>query len=258
MNLQQGDCLELLKTLPDNSVDMVLTDPPYALLNFRWDKSIDFKQIWQQLNRITKDDSIIALFGCEPFSTEIRMSNFTQYKYGWYWQKDNCGGFMNAKRCPLKMIENIMIFAKKTPRYNPQGLIVFDKQMFNENRDALKERRGGDGAFYTLSEKRRTYVRKFTNYPKNLIAFSINKEPKRGLHPTQKPVSLLEYLIKTYTHENETVLDFTMGSGSTGVACINTGRNFIGFELDEHYFGVASDRINKAKHEHETRNYPSL
>lgn len=113
MNLQQGDCLELLKTLPDNSVDMVLTDPPYALLNFRWDKSIDFKQIWQQLNRITKDDSIIALFGCEPFSTEIRMSNFTQYKYGWYWQKDNCGGFMNAKRCPLKMIENIMIFAKK-------------------------------------------------------------------------------------------------------------------------------------------------
>lgn len=249
IQLHHGDCLEILKQIPDDSVDLVLTDPPYAVLQLKWDKLIDSEKLWQELNRITKEDGVVALFGIEPFATQMRHSNFKNYKYDWYWQKNNVAGFVNAKKRPLKIIENIMIFSKKPPRYNPQGLIRLDKKIQTKGDAKLKNKRGGDGALYSCGEKANEYVQEFTNYPKHLLQFGNLQEKDRGLHPTQKPVALLEYLIKTYTQDGETVLDFTMGSGSTGVACVNTGRKFIGIELDDHYYQVAKNRIAEAQHE---------
>ncbi len=227
INLMQGDCLELMKTIPDGSVDMILTDPPYGTTACKWDSVIPFEPMWAQLKRIIKPNGAIVLFGSEPFSSALRMSNIKQYKYDWVWKK-RAVNFLNAKKQPLREVENILVFNSLV--YNPQGLIYSPKV---NKRSNSTETNGAHG-LSNLSE--------YTNYPKNILEF----KNERGLHPTQKPVPLLEYLIKTYTQENETVLDFTCGSGSTLVAAKNLNRSFIGIELDEKYFEIAKERIENA------------
>lgn len=227
ITLLNGDCLELMKTIPDGSVDLILTDPPYGTTACKWDSVIPFDLMWVELKRIIKHNGAIVLFGSEPFSSALRMSNIKQYKYDWVWKK-RAVNFLNAKKQPLREVENILVFNSLV--YNPQGLIYSPKV---NKRSNSTETNGAHG-LSNLSE--------YTNYPKNILEF----KNERGLHPTQKPVALLEYLIKTYTNESETVLDFTMGSGSTGVACVNTGRKFIGIELDKNYFNIAKQRIESA------------
>lgn len=231
----KGDCLERMKEIPDKSIDLVLTDPPYGTTACKWDSVIPFDKMWEELKRIVKNEkSAIVLFGSEPFSSALRMSNIKEFKYDWIWDK-NCGtDFGNANKKPLYSYENIPVFCSKAPRYYPQGLKEFKK----------KNKRGATGEAHGVTGfKSGTYIQEYTGYPRQILQFS--KTGKR-LHPTQKPVELLEYLIKTYTLENETVLDFTMGSGSTGVACKNLNRNFIGIERDEKYFEIAKNRIENA------------
>jgi site-specific DNA-methyltransferase (adenine-specific) len=244
MNLMQGDCLELMKTIPDGSVDMVLTDPPYQLTNWtnpmQWDKVLDLTEVWHEIKRITKPTSAVCLFGNEPYSTTQRNSNPTMFKYDVIWVKNKVTGPMNAKVKPLKSYEVISVFStgKTSPgrdgnmKYYPQGLKRVDKEVKNtkSSRSVMSDRP-------SIKPK---YVQEFTNYPKDLVYFDCES----GLHPTQKPVALMEYLIKTYTNYGETVLDFTMGSGSTGVAAKNLNRDFIGIELDENYYNIAKERIN--------------
>ena len=244
IQLYNGDCLELMKNIPDGSVDLVLTDPPYGTTACKWDSVIPFEPMWEQLNRIIKPNGAICLFGSEPFSSALRMSNIKNFKYDWIWKKDQAAGFVNAKNAPLKTHEVISVFSygtiangsKNKMEYYPQDLIEINKTRKVDKKDGtfLGARKNQDG---------KQYVQKYKNFPQSIIYFSRD----RGLHPTQKPVALLEYLIKTYTNEGETVLDFTCGSGSCGVACINTNRNFIGIELDKGYFDIAENRINEAQ-----------
>ena len=235
-NIYQGDCLEVMKNIPDKSVDMILCDLPYGTTQCKWDSIIPFNSLWEHYNRIIKNNGAIMLFGSEPFSTILRMSNIKNYRYDWIWRKTKAQGFLNCKKMPLKDYENICVFYKKQPIYNPQGLKFgsfnnFRKSKINKNEDV-----------YGKERKFPTSIA--SNYPKQIIKFS-NKSGKGNLHPVQKPVELLEYLIKTYTNEGETVLDNCMGSGSTGVACVNTNRNFIGIELDEGYFKIAEQRLKE-------------
>lgn len=235
--IMQGDCLELMKEIPDGSVDMILCDLPYGTTRNKWDTVIPFGPLWEQYKRIIKENGAIVLFSQMPFGAAVIMSNPSMFRYEWVYQKPNATGFLNANRMPLKSHENILVFYKALPTYNPQkwkgnpykaksgnttskNYGEFDGEWHTENKDGLR-------------------------YPVDIIKF--NKE--HGLHPTQKPVALLEYLIKTYTNEGETVLDNCMGSGSTGVACANTGRRFIGIELDENYFDIAKKRIEEAYNE---------
>lgn len=228
-----GDCLELMKDIPDNSVDMVLTDPPYGTTACKWDSVIPFEPMWEQLKRITKDNGAICLFGSEPFSSHLRLSNLKMFKYDWYWIKNTVTGYGNANKQPLRNIEIISTFYKKPAFYAPQGLRKYNKK---NTRGRHSESLGKNGL------KKNDYIQKYTNYPRQSL--SVDHVARNKIHPTQKPVALLEYLIKTYTFEGETVLDFTMGSGSTGVACKNLDRNFIGIEKNEKYFNIAKDRIN--------------
>ena len=233
--LGQGDCLELMKHIPDGSVDMVLTDPPYQTTQNKWDIIIPLEPMWEQLKRIIKPNGAIVLFGSEPFSSALRMSNIKQYKYDWIWDKVKTGNPLNAKIMPLNRTENIMVFIKgknfyypiKTPRDKP-------KSSGNVTEGSVR-------CFQGVKQENKIYTEK---YPTNLLTFS-NANQKGKLHPTQKPVALLEYLIKTYSNEGETVLDFTAGSMSTAIACINTNRNGIMIEKDEHYFKVGSERVKK-------------
>ena len=243
INLMHGDCLELMKNIPDGSVDMILADPPYGTTACKWDSVIPFEPMWAELKRIIKPNGAIVLFGSEPFSSALRMSNIKQYKYDWVWEKSKVGNVFNCKNAPQKNFENIMIFSngtiangsnKKMP-YFPQGLI--DVSITKKNQRKVSD--VGTIANRPSRKNGSEYTQTKTNYPRQIIKF--NNE--QGLHPTQKPVALLEYLIKTYTQENETVLDFTMGSGSTGVAAKNTSRKFIGIELDDKYFSIAKERI---------------
>ena len=246
VNLMQGDCLEMMKTLPDGCVDMVLTDPPYQLTNWtnpmQWDKVLDLTSVWEEINRVSKYGVAVCLFGNEPYSTTQRNSNPSMFKYDIIWVKNKVTGFMNAKVKPLKSYEVISVFStgKTSPgrqgnmKYYPQGLIKKDKQVKNSknSRSVLSDR----------PSLKDSYKQEYTNYPRDVLCFDCES----GLHPTQKPVALMEYLIKTYTNEGETVLDFTMGSGTTGVAAKNLNRNFIGIELDEGYFNTAKERIESA------------
>lgn len=249
MKLYKGECLDIMKTIQDKSIDAIITDPPYGTTACKWDSVIPFEPMWKQLNRIIKPKGAIVLFGGEPFSSALRMSNIKNYKYDWIWDKINGSNFLNAKRQPLRSNENISVFYKKQPTYNPQ---LIDRHKKNI-RDPKKQYGNGVGTVYRdtkpkymFNEGREIPLTK--GYPKNIISIN-NKEnelhPTKVLHSTQKPVALLEYLIKTYTNENETVLDFTMGSGSTGVACVNTNRNFIGIEMDDNYFNIAKKRIEE-------------
>jgi DNA modification methylase len=244
--LYKGDCLEEMKKIPDGSVDLVLTDPPYGTTACKWDTVIPFEPMWEQLNRIIKDKGAIVLFGSEPFSSALRMSNIRRYKYDWIWDRDRPFGVFLAKIQPLRTYENISVF--NAGYYYP---IMRDarpdriRPLSKANKEGSKNNIAGCDNCTVASDYDPT-----KRYPENIIRISsYSKEcnSSRRLHPAQKPVALLEYLIRTYTQPGETVLDFTMGSGSTGVACVNTGRKFIGIELDEHYFGIAQERISNAQ-----------
>ena len=228
MQLFNNDCLKVLPTIPDKSIDLILTDPPYGTTQCKWDNIIPFEPMWNELKRIIKDNGCIALFGSEPFSSCLRTSNIKWFKYDWVWQKGQGTDFQLCKYKPLKNYELISIFGKKIT-YKPQGLIEINK---------IKKAKKGSFKL-GLEKNTNKHIQRFKNYPTQIIKF----KNERGLHQTQKPIALLEYLIKTYTNENDTVLDFTMGSGSTGVACKNLNRNFIGIEKDEKYFDIAKQRI---------------
>ena len=239
IQLYNGDCLELMKNIPDGSVDLVLTDPPYGTTACKWDSVIPFEPMWEQLNRIIKPNGAICLFGSEPFSSALRMSNIKNFKYDWIWEKTKASGHLNAKIMPLKAHETISVFLKEKCFYYPQGLHPVSKiQKKKDTKTTI-----GNG-YSSYGKNNKTTVQSVGGYPRSVLKFS---KPSKSLHPTQKPIALLEYLIKTYTNEGETVLDFTMGSGSCGVASVNTNRNFIGIELDKGYFDIAEKRIKEAQ-----------
>lgn len=228
--IKQGDCLELMKEIPDKSVDLILCDLPYGTTQNKWDTVLDLEKLWGGYNRIVKDNTPIVLFSQMPFTATLVKSNFPLFKYEWIWQKQQGTGYLNAKKMPLKAHENILVFYKKLPLYNPQMRTGFKPY-------TCKSGKGSDNYHEQISV---VTVSNGERYPIDILEFSRDKQK---LHPTQKPVALLEYLIKTYTNEGATVLDNCMGSGSTCVACINTNRNYIGFELNENYFNIAKERI---------------
>jgi len=243
INLMHGDCLELMKAIPNNSIDMVLTDPPYGTTACKWDTVIDFDMMWKELKRITKDNGAICLFGSEPFSSALRVSNIKMFKYDWIWNKKRITAPFLAKIQPLRQHEIVSVFYRKQCLYNPQPTKKSTVKSFSK-----KEMRDGKGEVYGGMKRSGIRNENEYGYPKtilNCIPVVTNMSKEKFIHPTQKPVALLEYLLKTYTLENETVLDFTMGSGSTGVACKNLNREFIGIELDDKYFNIAKDRINE-------------
>lgn len=229
-----------MNEIPDECIDLILCDLPYGMTACKWDSIIPFNSLWSQYNRIIKSNGAIVLFSAQPFTTKLINSNLKDFRYCWYWEKNNVTGFSYARYQPMRCIEDICVFYKKMPSYNPQGLKKLDKP---------KKRKGKqtEGGVYDSETLSNDYVSYYTNYPKHLIKF-VNEASsnKMRFHPTQKPVALLEYLIKTYTNKGETVLDNCMGSGSTGVACVNTGRKFIGIELDNKYYEIAKQRINNA------------
>jgi len=235
-NIKQGECLELLKMLPDNSIDAVITDPPYGTTACKWDAIIPFGSMWHQLVRVTKPNGTIVLFASQPFTSTLVCSNLKMFKYSWVWEKEQGVNFQLAKKQPLKVHEDVCVFYTSQKTYNPQGLQ--DCEIVKSNKG-----KGGNLGHCSSETKRRTYKQTKTGYPRTVQKFLRD----RGQHPTQKPVALIEYLIRTYTNEGETVLDFTMGSGTTGVACVNTNRKFVGFELDETYFQIAEKRILEAQ-----------
>lgn len=246
--LLKGDCLELMKYIPDKSISLILTDPPYGTTACRWDTVIDFELMWDQLNRVVKPDGVIALFGGEPFTSKLICSNINNFKYRLTWDKMQGSGYLNSKKRPLTRVEDICIFSyvklgKST--YNP---IMSDKEK-SKIRDTGERKPCEKSTYGKHSSKLSPNYDKTKSHPTDIIQFSSKQAECNSLnriHPTQKPVSLLEYLIKTYTEENETVLDFTMGSGSTGVACANTNRRFIGIEMEDKYFDIANDRIKES------------
>ena len=232
-----------MKTLEPGSIDLVLTDPPYGTTACKWDSVIPFEPMWAELKRVRKPNAAIVLFGSEPFSSHLRMSNIKEFKYDWVWEKNRPVGFVNAKLRPLAITEVVSVFSDgKTAngslnmRYYPQGIIKVEKMVRSPSKPKNENS-------YSRPSHKKIFFQENGNYPRTILKFS---KDENGLHPTQKPVALLEYLIKTYTLEGETVLDFTMGSGSTGVACKNLNRKFIGIEKDEKYFQIAKARINAA------------
>ena len=322
--LQQGDCLELMKNIPDGSVDLVLTDPPYGTTACKWDSIIPFEPMWEELKRITKTNGVFLFFGSEPFSSLLRLSNIDMFRYDWIWEKPKGSGFLSAKKLPLKNHEIISVFyldkAEVTGRsekfknlrdwfyserlktglstkeinsmlgnrmsshyftkgvqftipteenYKKLQATGFFKKPYDEIKsefDSLANgceitynpqmskgkpytcKQGYVGEYLGGGENRVLTVNSGERYPVSVI----KENMQTGSHPTQKPVALLEYLIKTYTNEGETVLDFTMGSGSTGVACVNLNRNFIGMELKREYFDISRERINNARFNQQT------
>ena len=238
------DCLEGMKKIPDKSVDMILADLPYQVTACKWDTIIPFEPLWEHYERIIKDNGAIVLTGQEPFSSHLRMSNIEDYRYDWKWDKVVGSNFINAKRMPLKVYEDVMIFYKRQPTYNPQMVL-------REERNFRVSGKSGNTSNRVNGVKQLSGVASNkTKYPTNKIEINrLEKElnSKHVIHPTQKPIALFEYLIKTYTNEGETVLDNCMGSGTTAIACINTNRNFIGFELDETYYNLSLQRIAEVK-----------
>ena len=232
IELYNGDCLELMKNIPDKSIDMILCDLPYGKTRNKWDSIISLDKLWEQYNRIIKDNGAITLFAQTPFDKVLGVSNLKMLKYEWIWEKEQGTGFLNAKKMPLKNHENILIFYKKPPIYNPQ---------MKKGKPYTLERNT-----FTVNYGKQVDMVRTENtgerYPLTILKF---KRDKEKLHPTQKPIALLEYLIKTYTNEGEIVLDNCMGSGSTGIACLRTNRNFIGIEKDDKYFDMAYNRINE-------------
>lgn len=235
IKLTHGNCLDTMSLIPDGSVDMVLCDLPYGTTQCKWDVVIPFDKLWEQYNRICKDNAAIVLTGTEPFSSNLRLSNVKNYKYDWVWDKVKGTGFLNAKKQPMRNHELVSIFYKKQCTYNPQKTTGHKKKVAVKGVHLQTDVYGDlTESFYSSDER----------YPRSIQVFSSDVQ-KSSLHPTQKPVALMEYLIKTYTNQGDTILDNCMGSGTTGVACVNTGRNFIGIEMDEGYFNIASQRIKE-------------
>ena len=237
IELWQGDCLELMKDIPDKSVDMILCDLPYGTTASKWDEIIPFEPLWEQYDRVIKNNGAIVLTASQPFTTKLIMSKSDWFRYSWVWDKKKAGNIFLAKKQPMKIHEDIVVFSKKPHFYNPQMV----------KRDKVKKSKNyGTGESFGGTREKEDKVYTYTHtYPKSIIEFS-NARQKGKVHPTQKPVALFEYLIKTYTNEGETVLDNCMGSGTTGVACKNLNRKFIGIELDEAYFNLAKERIESA------------
>ena len=234
--IECGDCLELMKDIPDKSADMILCDLPYGITNCKWDNVIPFEPLWEQYNRIIKDNGAICLFGSEPFSSALRMSNIKNFKYDWIWNKKLAGNGILAKKQPLKIHEIVSVF--NSGIYIPQMTKGrYRKKMTGGIKES--EITGGNSVVDEYSNN--------LYYPKTILEYGIGNMRKGRLHPTQKPVALLEYLIKTYTNEGDVVLDNCMGSGSTCVACVNTNRHYIGFEKEPKYYDIACKRLNVVK-----------
>jgi site-specific DNA-methyltransferase (adenine-specific) len=232
IDLYNGDCLEVMKSLQGNSIDAIITDLPYGTTACKWDNIISFKNMWLQIERIKKNKSVVCLFGNQPFSTKLINSNIDNYKYDWIWNKKQTGNPLNAKIQPLKIYENIHIFYK----HNYYPIMRIGK---------MRTKGGLNKQPKHINKVNLNYrVKNNQYYPTAILEFS-NANKRNKVHSTQKPIELIEYLIKTYTKEKETILDFTMGSGTTGIACINTNRNFIGIELDKNYFNISKKRIEE-------------
>jgi len=227
-----GDCLERMAEIPDGSVDMVLCDLPYGTTACKWDSVIPFEPLWAAYRRVCKKNAAIVLTASQPFTTALIASNYGDFRYCWVWEKTRPVGFLQANRQPMRKHEDIAVFSVGRTPYNPQGLLPCEKRV---NRTTV-------GANYRPA-KSNNYMQTLTNYPVTILKIA---SEGGTVHPTQKPVALMEYLIRTYTNEGETVLDNTMGSGTTGVACMNTGRKFIGIERDEKYFAICQQRIEEA------------
>lgn len=237
MNLIHGDCLDVMKSLPANSIDLVLTDPPYGTTACKWDAVIDLPAMWECLQHVLAPGGAIVLTASQPFTTALISSNYKMFKYCWTWDKVKPSTGLHAKIMPLKVTEDIVVFGKGKVTYNPQ--MVAKKLRVEDKNDSNGETFGG-------AKVKRKHDNKGLGYPKNLLTLS-NANQRDRVHPTQKPVSLMEYLIRTYTNDEQSVLDFSMGSGTTGVACVNTGRKFTGIELDARYFDIAKSRIESAE-----------
>lgn len=234
-DLYHGDCLEVMAQLPDNSVDMILCDLPYGTTACKWDTVIPFEPLWAQYRRIAKRNAAIVLTAQCPFDKALGASNLPELRYEWIWRKEAGSGHLNAKQAPLKDHENMLVFYRQPPTYNPQMRTGFKPYICKQGAPK-SENYGKQTGALTVSDG--------TRYPLTVVDFP---RDRNRLHPTQKPVALMEYLIRTYTQEGETVLDNCMGSGTTGVACANTGRKFIGIERDDKYFAIASERIAAAE-----------
>lgn len=225
-----------MEDMQDNSIDMILCDLPYGTTDCKWDTIIPFDKLWKHYNRIAKKDAAIVLFSAQPFTTKLIASNIKHYRYNWYWKKNNKTGAPFARVQPMRCVEDICVFYRKKPKYNPQGVIKLEKPIYHKRKESnlYSYRSNGSKQLYK-------------NYPGNLLEFKVcGFGSEKRQHPTQKPVYLLEYLVKTYTDERDTVLDNCMGSGSAGVACVNTGRKFIGIEKEKYYFDIAKQRIDDA------------
>jgi len=254
IELIKGDCLIEMQNITDGSIDCIICDLPYGTTACSWDNIIPFDKLWKQYERIIKPNGAIVLTAQQPFTSALIMSNTKIYKYNWHWNKVKPSSFFNAKNAPMKKIEDICVFSfgaiangsKNLMKYNPQGLIECGKIRPPKNDSVPNQSTIGK-----RPSRANAYKQKFTNYPTDLIEFSFEQKP---IHPTQKPISLMEYLILTYSNENDTILDNTMGSGTTGIACMNTNRNFIGIELDDDYFAIAEELIWTAKRKKEYEN----
>lgn len=234
MQLFQGDCLNELKHIPDGAIDLVVADPPYGITQCKWDKVIPFEPLWDELKRVTKPNAAILMFGVEPFSSKVRLSNLRNYRYDIIFEKGHATGFLNAKKQPMRAHENISVFYQKQPTYNPQ------KTTGHARKTAQRHIKGS--SLYGKAPKVCTYS-STERYPRSVLKFSNDKQ-KLSYHPTQKPIELLKYLIKTYSNQGDTVLDFAMGSGSTGVAALGLGRQFIGIESNDEFFNTAQNWLN--------------
>lgn len=254
INLMHGDCLELMKEIPDGSVDMVLTDPPYGTTACKWDRVIPFEPMWDNVRRVLKSNGTAVFTASQPFTSALVMSNTAWFKYCLVWEKTRATGHIHAKNKPMKKHEDILVFSSGTTvhasqsanrmTYNPQGLTFAP---YVHKRPSAGSSGGGSTISPRKSHKKERLV-EYTGYPTSIIPIASEHNVGSGaFHPTQKPVALMEYLIRTYTNEGETVLDFTMGSGTTGVAAQNLDRSFIGIELDETYFNIAKERIDAVK-----------
>lgn len=235
VTLMLGDCLEMMKKIPDGSIDLVLGDPPFGTTQSEWDVIIPLPAMWKELERIIKPNGAILLFAQTPFDKILGCSNLQMLRYEWIWEKTSATGHLNSKKSPMKAHENILVFYKAQPTYNPQKTGGHVKKESTANRSATQSQCYG-------AQRGKTTYSSTERYPRDVVIFAKDTQ-KSKLHPNQKPVALLEYLIKTYSNVGESVLDFSMGSGSTGEACVNTNRAFIGIELDENYFSIACGRI---------------
>lgn len=244
MKLIHGDCLDKMKDISDGSVDMVLCDLPYGITECKWDTAIPFEPMWGQLKRVTKKNGAIALFGSQPFTSALVMSNPKMFKYEWVWHKSKCGSAFTSKYRPQQKHETISIFGKGRINYFP---ILREGEPYYRLRKSNKEGLKPNNHKLGVVSESETHNSGF-RYPQTVIEFQQKWRRQDQVHPTQKPVALMEYLIKTYTNEGETVLDFTMGSGTTGVACKNLNRDFIGIELDAKYFEIAKQRIESTQY----------